>query len=84
MLESSGKMLCSSCTDLIADKVECGECLCERKRIRDWMKRYECYIVLLESSSKMLCSFWTDLIVVEVECGECLCETKRMRDLMRR
>ncbi len=84
MLESNGKMLCSLWTDVIAVKVECGECLCETKRMIDWMKRYECYIVLLESSGKMLCSLWTDLIAVEVECGECLCETKRMREWMKR
>ncbi len=77
-------MLCSFSTDLIIVKVECGECLCETKRVRDWMKRLGCYIVLLESSGKMLCSFSTDLIIVKVECGECLCETKRVRDWMKR
>jgi hypothetical protein len=51
-----------------------------RKRMRDSMKRWERYIVLLYSSRKMLCSFITDLIVIKVECGECLCETKRMKD----
>ncbi len=39
LLESSGKMLCSFITDLIAVKVECGECLCETKTMRDGMKR---------------------------------------------
>ncbi len=34
-------------TDPVAEEVECGECLCETKRMRDWMKRYGCYIVLL-------------------------------------
>ncbi len=69
---------------MIFVNVECGECLRERKRMRDWMKRYGFYIVLLESSGKMLCSFITDPIVVKVECGECLCERKRMRDWMKR
>jgi hypothetical protein len=27
-------MLCSFITDLIAGKVQCGECLCEKKRMR--------------------------------------------------
>ncbi len=63
-------MLCSFITDLIGDKVQCGECLCETKRMRDWMKRQGCYIVLLESSGKILCSFITDLIVDKVQCGE--------------
>jgi hypothetical protein len=70
-------MLCSFITDLIVVEVECGECLCKTKRMRDSMKRYGCYIVLLESCGKILCSFITDPIVAEVECGECLCETKK-------
>ncbi len=71
-------------TGPIAFKVECGECLCETKRMRDSMKRYGCYVVLLESIAKMLCSFITDPIAPKVKCGECLCETKRMRDSMKR
>jgi hypothetical protein len=38
LLESSRKMLCSLWTDLTAAKVQCGECLCETKRMRDWVK----------------------------------------------
>jgi hypothetical protein len=76
-------MLCSLWTDLIAVKVECGECLRERKRMRDWMKKEGCHIVLLESSGKMLCSFITDPIGVKVECDECLCKRKRMRYWMK-
>ncbi len=37
--ESIGKMLCSFITDLIAGKVQCGECLCETETMRDRMKR---------------------------------------------
>ncbi len=77
LLESSGKMLCSSWTDLIVVKVECSECLCETKRMRDQMKRQGSYIVLLESSGKMLCSSWTDLIAVKVQCSEYLYEVVR-------
>ncbi len=77
-------MLCSFITDLIVVEVESGECLYEKIRIRDSMKRYGCYIVLLKSIAKMLCSLWTDLIGVKVECGECLREIKRMRDSMKR
>ncbi len=77
-------MLCSSWTDLIVVEVECGECLCETKRMRDRMKRWGCYIVSLKSSGKMSCSAMTDLIHVKGECGECLYETKRMRDRMKR
>ncbi len=32
LLESSRKILCSLWTNLIAAKVECGECLCETKK----------------------------------------------------
>jgi hypothetical protein len=39
LLENSGKMLCSFITDLIGGEVQCGECLCETKRMRDSMKR---------------------------------------------
>jgi hypothetical protein len=70
-------MLCSFMTDLITVKVERCECLCETKRMRDSVKRYGCYSVLLESSGKMLCSFITDLIADKVECGECLYEAVR-------
>ncbi len=34
LLESIGKMLCSFITDLIVIKVQCGECLCEGKKMR--------------------------------------------------
>jgi hypothetical protein len=70
-------MLCSFILDLIPVKVKCDECLCEKKRMRDWMKSWGCYIVLLQSSGKMLCSLWTDLIAVKVQCGKCLYETKK-------
>ncbi len=77
-------MFCSFITDLIAVKVQCGECLYETKIMRYSTKRYRCYMVLLESIPKMFCSLRTDPIVVEVQCRECLYETKTMRDSTKR
>ncbi len=76
-------MLSSFPTDLIAVKVECGEFLRQTKRMRDWVNRYGCYIVLFQSIGKMLSSLWTDLISGKLQCGECLRERKRMRHWMK-
>ncbi len=70
-------MLCSFVTDVIVVKVQCGECLCEIKRMRVWLKRYGCYIVLWESIGKALYSFKINLMVANLQCVECLYEALR-------